>query len=199
MSGTTRAADDEDLRALLLAELDTYRGVDDGEERHRAHIRSHVASTSGWWHRDTLPGHVTASVFVVSPEVDQMLLHHHRRLDRWLQFGGHDDGEQCPARAAVRELAEESGLQDFAFLPGPAIFDVDVHPIPAAGGMPAHDHLDVRFLVTAEPDAVLAPQQGESRVLRWFPLETLPGVREETGLARVQAKLRALSSALAGG
>ena len=194
-----RPADDPRLQATLLAELEAYRGVDEVEEQHRRHIRRHVAEIAGWWHRDTLPGHVTASAFVVSPQVDRILLHHHRRLSRWLQFGGHDDGEQCPARAALRELAEESGLEDFHFLPGPAIFDLDVHPIPAAGGMPAHDHLDVRFLIAADPAAALLPAAGESRQLQWFQLDQIPGVAAEIGLRRVLGKLRALSSTLAAG
>lgn len=185
--------------AVLLAELDAYRGVDAEEEAHRRRIRAHVAGEPRWWHRDTLPGHVTASAFVVDDAVGQLLLHHHRKLDRWLQFGGHDEGARSPARTALRELAEESGLDDFDFLPGPAIFDLDVHPIPAAGGMPAHDHLDVRFLVRAAPAARLRPAADESQLLRWFPLRAIPGLAAESGLRRVVAKLEALSSALAAG
>lgn len=184
---------------LLLAELDAYRAVDAEEEAHRKHIRGHVAREQLWWHRDTLPGHVTASVFVVDDAVEQLLLHHHLKLDRWLQFGGHDEGERSPVRAALRELQEESGLEEFDFLPGPAIFDLDVHPIPEAGAMPAHEHLDVRFLVRADPGAPLRPAAGESRRMRWFPLRETPGLAEESGLRRVIGKLEALSSALTSG
>ncbi len=186
-----------DEQQLLLAELDHYRSVDENEEAHRMHIRAAVAESPLWWHRDTLPGHVTASVFVVNPTVDQILLHHHHKLNRWLQFGGHDEGERSPVQTALRELSEESGLADFDFLPGPAIFDLDVHPIPAGGGMPAHDHLDIRFLVQAEPDVELRPAEGESEQLNWFDLRAFPGLEGEIGLQRVVRKLEALSSALA--
>lgn len=186
----------DSAQRLLLGELDHYRSVDEEEEAHRLQIRAAVARSPRWWHRDTMPGHVTASVFVVDPPVEQILLHYHRKLDRWLQFGGHDEGERSPVQTALRELAEESGLADFDFLPGPAIFDVDVHSIPAGGGMPAHDHLDIRFLVQAEPDASLRPAEGESDQLSWFELRRIPGLDGESGLPRVVRKLEALSSAL---
>jgi len=177
---------------ILLAELDIYRGVDVAEEAHRKFIRKHVASTPQWWHRDTMPGHVTASSFVVTPDFQWMLLHHHRKLDRWLQFGGHDDGEQHPAKAVLRELAEESGLQDFSFYGNPVIFDLDVHTIPARASMPEHKHLDVRYLFVATIEQELQPAAGESRILRWTRLEDSAALLMDAGGHRVCRKLEQL-------
>src|SRR5690242_15275426 len=98
-----------------------------------------------------------------------MLLHYHRNLRRWLQMGGHDNGEQDASATALREAQEESGLLRLALQP--AVLDVDVHPIPAFGSQPAHDHLDVRFLVLADVREPLTRNVGESLDLRWFPLE----------------------------
>lgn len=179
---------------ILLAELDAYRGVDAVEEAHRKCIRKHVASTARWWHRDTLPGHVTASSFVVTPKFDWMLLHLHRKLERWLQFGGHDDGEQHPAKAVLRELAEESGLQDFAFFGHPVIFDLDVHTIPARASMPEHQHFDVRYLFVAPKEQPLRPAEGESEILRWSRLEDSAALLMDVGGHRVCQKLEQLAS-----
>lgn len=179
---------------ILLAELDTYRGVDETEEAHRVFIREHVASTPMWWHRDTMPGHVTASSFVVTPDFQWMLLHHHRKLDRWLQFGGHDDGEQHPAKAVVRELAEESGLEDFAFFGNPVIFDLDVHKIPEHKGVPEHKHLDVRYLFIAQKEQKLSPGDGESNLLQWASLKDSPSLLRDEGGYRVCKKLEQLAS-----
>ena len=83
-----------------------------------------------------------------------MLLHHHRRLDRWLQLGGHDEGEHDPLQTALREAREESGLLDLTPLSA-AILDIDVHEIPAGRSEPAHLHHDVRYaLQTSTPDAI---------------------------------------------
>lgn len=181
---------------LLAAALQDYRGVDEREEQHRRTILAQVEATPQWWHRETLPGHVTGSAFVVDPTVRRVLLHHHLKLDRWLQFGGHDEGERSPVETAVRELAEESGLGSFEFFGEPAIFDLDVHEIPARGAMPAHDHLDVRFLFVASPDQELQPADGESRTLAWLVLEEAAIRMNEEGADRVIAKLLALRDML---
>ena len=94
-----------------------------------------------------------------------MLLHHHRKLDLWLQFGGHVDGEGDLCAAARRELVEESGIEPAWMQEAP--FDVDIHGIPAHGTEPAHDHLDIRFLARA-PEAAQAVLSPESHALRWF-------------------------------
>lgn len=181
---------------LLLAELDHYKAVDEIEEGHRRTIRAQVLASSEWWHRDTLPGHVTASAFVVTPDLEAMLLHHHRKLDRWLQCGGHDEGERHPAKAVLRELSEESGLQQFDFFGSPTFFDLDVHPIPANPKMPEHLHLDVRFLFVAPRDQPLRPQEGESELLRWFSIDEAEPLFGEEGGSRVCRKLRSLRDAL---
>lgn len=186
-----------DHQRALAAELRSYRPADEREERHRRRILAHVEATAAWWHRETLPGHVTASAFVADPRLEELLLHHHRQLGRWLQLGGHDEGERAPARAAVREVREESGLMGIAFFgEQAAIFDLDVHPIPACGAMAAHDHLDVRYLMVADPAQPLRRDAKESASLRWVPLEEAMNLMQEEGAWRAGRKILALRAAL---
>lgn len=180
----------ESHQQLLAAELRNYRGVDGVEEAFRSRMLELVEGDPLFWHRDTLPGHITASAYIVAPTLDRMLLHFHRKLDRWLQVGGHDDGERHPALAVVREVAEESGLQQFDFYGEPVIFDLDIHPIPAKGNMPGHDHLDVRYLMIADPEQPLRPADGESQQLEWFTLEEADLRMNEAGASRVVNKIR---------
>ena len=93
-----------------------------------------------------------------------MLLTHHRKLDRWLQLGGHADGDVDLGRVALREAEEESGLADLAV--EPEIFDLDRHWIPARAEVPGHWHYDVRFVVraTGSEDFVVS---AESHALAW--------------------------------
>ena len=176
----------------LVQLLDAHQPLDDAEEVFRRRIREHVLAEERWWHRDTLPGHVTASAFIVDSECTQMLLHHHRKLDRWLQLGGHDEGERSPAEAVLREVAEESGLSAFQFHGDSGIFDLDIHAIPSRGAMPAHDHLDVRFLLVADPSEPLQRDDSESLALAWFPLSEAIAKMDEVGAQRVERKIRAL-------
>lgn len=154
----------------LLAELEGHHPVDDVE---RAHLRAIVAllrSEPACFARTTFsPGHVTGSAFVLDPS-GRLLLHHHRRLDRWLQLGGHDEGEASAARTALREAQEESGLTDLVQL-GEGVLDVDVHLIPEGKREPAHLHHDVRYaFLTRTPDAIVI-DEAESRSLAFFTLD----------------------------
>jgi ADP-ribose pyrophosphatase YjhB (NUDIX family) len=109
-------------------------------------------------------GHLTGSAITVSADGRQVLLLHHRKLDRWLQPGGHGDpGETTGEEVALREALEESGIEGLTLHPrAPRPLDVDVHDIPARGSEPAHQHLDLRYLVVAPERARLLPELASS-------------------------------------
>jgi 8-oxo-dGTP pyrophosphatase MutT (NUDIX family) len=179
-----------DPARLRLAEaLRRHVPADPAEARDRDRILDLVEREPACFSRTTWdPGHVTGSAFIVRADTGQVLLHHHRRLDAWLQMGGHDDGEHDPAATALREGAEESGLSDLAFLV-PGILDLDLHPIPARPGQPAHLHHDVRYvLVTRTPDAI-ARDANESLDLRWFSLGEAGRTMAEPGAARALRRI----------
>ena len=115
--------------------------------------------------RSCAPGHLTASALVVDAAGERALLTHHRKLGRWLQLGGHCDGDANLAAVALREATEESGIADLAIDPVP--IDVDIHTIPARKDEPEHLHLDTRFLVRAPAGAAERASE-ESNDLRWF-------------------------------
>src|SRR5262249_54966902 len=130
--------------------------------------------------RSQLAGHLTGSGFVLDATRGKVLLLHHGKLNRWLQPGGHGEGETDPRLIALREIEEETGLSaaDLSPFPDERLLDVDVHPIPARKSEPAHDHLDLRYGFVARPGAQPRLSE-ESRDLRWFELDRLPpGVDE---------------------
>ena len=115
---------------------------------------------------------------------DRVLLAHHRKLERWLQPGGHSDGDPDTLAVALREAREESGLEVRAL--DHAIFDIDVHRIPARGGEPAHLHFDVRFVVQAEHDRFRVSE--ESHALAWVPAVGLDALTDEESVLRMARK-----------
>lgn len=121
--------------------------------------------------RARLDGHFTASAWLVSRDGACVLLTHHRKLDRWLQLGGHADGDRNLARMALQEAEEESGLPGLALEDG-AIFDLDRHWIPAHREVPAHWHYDVRFVVRATGGEAFTVSD-ESHALAWRDIASL--------------------------
>lgn len=120
------------------------------------------------FHRSCLPAHFTASAWILSPALDQVLLLHHAKLNIWVQPGGHCDAGDCLLSEALREAQEETGLLFLKPLMT-SIFDIDIHRIPARGKEPAHKHFDVRFLIQLTQESPLRGN-GESLSLGWFPL-----------------------------
>lgn len=125
--------------------------------------------------RARLQGHFTASSWLVDAPGRRVLLTHHRKLGRWLQLGGHADGERDLRAVALKEAEEESGLADLAVEGG--IFDLDRHRIPEHKGVPAHWHYDVRYVVRAVGDDFVVSD--ESLALAWRPIA---GIADDPGM-----------------
>jgi 8-oxo-dGTP pyrophosphatase MutT (NUDIX family) len=192
-------------RAPLLDALERYEAIRPDERAMVARIRALVRRRPDCLDRTCLPGHLTASSFILSHDRSRFLLTHHRKLDRWLQLGGHADGDPDLLRVAVREAREESGMQTFSMIQPPGHeaaggvrlpVDVDVHRIPARPDEPAHEHHDVRFVLVAGADQPLV-MSAESSDLAWFPLEALDRLGADESLLRLGRKALALRDAAA--
>ena len=155
-------------------------------ERFRTFVRDHERC----FERDCWAGHITGSAWLVNTAGTHVLLTHHRKLGRWLQLGGHSDGEPDTLLAARREAEEESGLTVETL--DPRIFDLDVHEIPARKSDPAHFHYDVRFLFRAHSDAFRV--SAESLDLAWVPVVELASYSDEESVLRMGRKWLMLPS-----
>ncbi len=145
-------------------------------------------------HRSCLEGHLTGSAVVVDPSRGETLLLHHTKLGIWVQPGGHADGDGDLARVALREAEEETGLTGLQLVT-PAI-DVDIHEIPARGDVPPHLHLDVRFLVLAQPGAIENTNH-ESTDARWVGRSDPEGLLASDELGRMVRRALFVASAAA--
>jgi len=153
---------DDPLRSL--AAFDRYAAKHADEAGTVAQFRAFVQAHADAAERTLAIGHLTGSAWLVDAAGRRVLLTHHRKLDRWLQLGGHADGDTDLARVALREAEEESGLRDLVV--EPEIFDLDRHRIPARDAEPEHWHYDVRHVVraTGGEDFVVGE---ESHALAW--------------------------------
>lgn len=136
------------------------------------------------------PGHVTGSAWIVSPDRRLTLLTLHRKIGKWLQLGGHADGDPDLLAVALREAREESGLQRLTAVDS-RVFDVDRHWIPPHAGAPGHWHFDLRFMLEADPSEPLTATD-ESSALSWVDVAAARSLNPEESLARMVRKTLAL-------
>lgn len=179
-------------RKHVLAMLDRYAARFPDESAVVARIRDLVERREDCLLRTCFsPGHVTASAWIVSRDGTRCLLTHHKKLDKWLQLGGHVDGEPHVEQAALREAREESGIEHFMMPPwqgGLVPLDLDVHPIPAHGAEPGHEHHDVRFLLVADAARPLVVSD-ESHDVRWVEVARLRDYTGEESVLRLARKV----------
>jgi ADP-ribose pyrophosphatase YjhB (NUDIX family) len=155
-----------------------------------------IESTPDCFERTCKPGHVTGSAMVISPDFQKVLLTLHGKLNKWLQLGGHSDGNHLTHEVSLREVEEESGVIPIkiyeplrVFSPGmmfpdrPLPFDFDYHFIPARKSEPDHIHYDVRYLVIAD-DKIPPVISDESQDLRWMTISEARSLTDERSMHR---------------
>ena len=168
-------------REALLGALETYRR---SAPREAAISRFEAfLERADPFRRGDPDGHVTASAVLARPSADSFLLVFHRKLDRWLQPGGHVEPEDASVfDAALREAREETGIAALESPFADRILDVDVHAIPAFGNEAPHWHYDVRYLLTSTDGGSLAPGAA------WFPLTEVGALDSDGSLERAVRK-----------
>jgi len=130
--------------------------------------------------------HITASTWILNQSSTKALLCHHRKLNIWVQLGGHTDPDEDWVDAALREAYEESGLRSLR-LASPSLYDLDIHEIPQRPTEAAHLHYDIRFLVYADENEPLVVSE-ESTALAWVPLDKISDWTTERSQIRMVKK-----------
>ncbi len=173
-------------RQQLLGQLKNHAPIDAVERDKLRRIVSFVRTNPRCFDRSLGVGHITGSAWLVNKTGTRVLLTHHRKLKRWLQLGGHADGQADVPAVAMREAREESGLAQIEHVQQ-EIFDVDVHEIPAHGAEPTHEHFDIRYLLRAVGNDDIQISD-ESLELAWVSPEQLDGLSVDESVRRMQRK-----------
>ncbi|HBF13886.1 MAG TPA: NUDIX hydrolase [Deltaproteobacteria bacterium] len=172
-------------RQNLLDLLQTYSPQDSQDELIKNNFIHFVRENPLCFERSLTKGHVTGSTWLLHPTEDKVLLHFHKKLQKWMQCGGHADGDPIILNVAVREAEEESGISGVYPVEN-GIFDIDVHLIPKRDHEPEHLHYDARFLLRAPHENFLC--SAESEKLQWFTFEELKRLNVEESVLRMARK-----------
>jgi len=172
-------------RRPLLNDLEEYRKRYPRETDTLSRFVDFVSAHEDCFLRSQKLGHITASAWLLNPDSTSVLLTHHRKLNRWLQPGGHADGDSDILANAIREAQEESGITSIQVL-SEAIFDLDIHTIPTHGKETAHLHYDVRYLLQAKHTRYVV--SAESHDLAWVDMQQIRDYSEEDSILRMADK-----------
>ena len=181
--GAPELARVEDI-ALARATIEQHEPRDAAQAAAREFVLRWIDSHPDALQRSCLDGHLTSSALVVDERRGRALLTLHAKLGRWLQLGGHCDGDGNLAGSALREAREESGIEELEI--DPELLDLDCHRIPARALEPEHWHLDARFLLRA-PAGAEPRLSAESRALRWFAPPELARIETDDSVRRLFA------------
>ena len=173
-------------REEVIRQLRDYQVRWPGEGETVARFIEFVSANPDCFERGLPSGHVTGSAWVVDRTGDRVLLTHHKKLDMWVQLGGHADGDADVFRVARREAEEESGLAGLEPVSA-RIFDIDVHRIPARGNEPEHFHWDIRYAFRAAAGESFRVS-AESHDLAWIDFRDLRSVTTEESMLRMARK-----------
>ncbi|MFQ5579333.1 MAG: NUDIX hydrolase [Nitrospiria bacterium] len=173
-------------RNKILQQLLAYQSRWISESATVTRLIDFVLSAPECFERSYKEGHVTGSAWVVNNEGTHVLLTHHKKLNRWLQLGGHADGDPDILRVALREVDEESGLKQVEAIGG-EIFDIDIHQIPKRREEPGHYHYDIRYAIQARgSDAYVVSD--ESHDLSWIEIKNLEQKTSDESMLRMASK-----------
>jgi 8-oxo-dGTP pyrophosphatase MutT (NUDIX family) len=173
-------------RSPLLNLLTSYSEKHPAEQECTTEIVEFVNQHNSCFDRELAIGHITGSAWIVNHAGTHTLLTHHKKLNKWLQPGGHADGESDILQVAKREADEESGLTGLAVEDG-KIFDVDVHQIPTRANEMQHLHYDIRFVFLAHGSEAFVVSE-ESHNLAWVEIIQLEDYNVDESVMRMAQK-----------
>jgi 8-oxo-dGTP pyrophosphatase MutT (NUDIX family) len=178
------------MRYDLFDLVVNYTPYNATEESHKNHLLSFLEQNHNFFDQNNSVGHVTASAWILSEDFNSTLLTFHKKLDKWLQLGGHiENSDRNVKEAALREAIEESGISDFYFFQD-GIFDIDVHKIPARKDKLSHYHFDIRFLLITKSKKFTISE--ESLNLDWINIMELDDILVDDSIIRMAKKTKIL-------
>lgn len=177
--------------------LDEYSTTDEAEQQMHQDTIYFIKENKNCFERTIAgngasKGHITGSAWLVDNSRSHVFFTHHKKLKRWFQPGGHSDGDANTLAVSLREASEESGIEDIFIQPvHNAIFDIDVHVIPANKKEAEHRHYDIRFLLETDINHPLKISD-ESNQIAWIPVENIANYTQEASIMRMIKKMQEL-------
>jgi len=161
------------MKALIQA-IENYKPYNQQEVSDKAIILKALRDSSHITTRENKDHHLTASAWLINPERTKVLMVYHNIYDSWSWMGGHADGNPDLLQVAIKEVQEESGLQEVQVVSDQIfsleILTVDGH-VRRGDYVSSHLHLNLTYLLQASEQEALAIQPDENSDVAWFDLD----------------------------
>lgn len=188
------------MSADIVRDIAAYEPINEQERRDKELMLRFISEHEDAFSRENLIAHMTASAWLVNPARDRVLMVYHRIFDSWSWTGGHADGERDLLSVALREVAEETGVDHLR----PVTEDIFSLEILTVDGhekrgryVPSHLHMNVTYLIEADDTQPLKVRPDENSGVQWFTPETALEVSTEPWFVeRIYKKLIAKAKSL---
>ena len=177
----------------LLQKIERYKPRNRQEVQDREEMLRYMRSGKDLYSRENAQAHWTASAWVVDSTRTKVLMAYHKLYDSWAWLGGHADGEQDLLAVAMREVREESGLRTVRPVTE-EIYSLEILPVSGhekkGKYVSSHLHLNITFLLEADPAEALQIKPDENSAVAWFsPEEAVAASSEPWFQERIYRKL----------
>ena len=182
-------------RQQLIEEVRNFKSFNEQEERDQKIILEKLETVPDLFLRTNLTEHMTASAWVVNHDRTKLLMAYHRIYDSWSWLGGHADGEEDLRGVALKEVSEESGIQNVTLI-RPDILSLEILTVDGhekkGQYVPSHLHLNITYLIEADDREATHIREEENTGVAWFGIEEAVAASSEPWFReRIYAKLNA--------
>ena len=160
----------------LKAQIENYTPYNEQEQQDKEEILRHLSQSDSILTRDNRNAHITVAAWITDKKRQKVLMAYHNIYHSWAWLGGHADGNPDLKEVVRKEIAEESGLDSVSFV-SDNIFSLEI--LTVAGHeknnkyVSSHLHLNVTYLLEADPELPLRIKEDENSEIGWIGVEEI--------------------------
>ena len=166
----------------LKEQIQNYKPYNEQEAKDQKAILTYLDTFEDVLTRKNEFGHFTASSWAVNPERTKVLMIYHNIYQSWAWTGGHADGESDLLQTAIRELKEETGVENVKVV-NPDIFSLEILTVDGhmkkGNYVSSHVHLNLTYLLEVDENEILKMKEDENSGVKWVRLEEVKKVSNE--------------------
>lgn len=158
----------------IVEQIKQYKPCNELEERDKESILKCIDTYPDIFERSNPICHMTASAWVTNSDHTKVLMAYHNIYKSFSWLGGHCDGERDCLKVALKEVQEESGINNVKPISDEIIslevLTVDGH-YKRGKYVSSHLHLNVTYLIEADDSQELRIKEDENSAVKWFGVD----------------------------